>query len=95
MKELFIANCPRCSIEHNIILKNDMGLRCKCKYGYWINIHKDGAVDCSYSYNDYFIYSSEKIGETSIVINNREKWINKVLDPFTSNKQLDNILLLI
>jgi len=97
MKTIFIENCPRCSTPMHKTLTSD-GVDVDCKCGYLLD-YNDGKIECSYYYGGYFIYSSEWIGETAFnLAENLTRpafWIKRVLDPLTTNEELDKILLLI
>jgi hypothetical protein len=94
MKTIFVANCPRCLKPLHRAFSNGVEIHCKC--GYLLN-SIDSKIECSYYYRGYFIFSSERIGETAFHPDdgNDIKWIKKVLDPLITNEKLDKILLLI
>ena len=95
MKTIFVLNCPRCSLPLHRAFSGGIEIHCKC--GYLLNTIDGDKIECSYNYRGYFIYSSERIGETVFNPNNGSnvKWIKRVLDPLTSNEELDKILMLV
>jgi hypothetical protein len=93
MKTIFILNCPRCSTPLHRAFSGGVEIRCKC--GYFLDSVGE-YIECSYTYNGYFIYSSERLGETVFNDSHSDvRWINRVLDPLITNEELDKFLLLI